>query len=241
MNRDQAIPTRSLDASAQLSREAHERLYPSITNPSWLVLRARRKLFIAWATRLNGTALRILDVGGGIQPYRSLFNGRVQSYYSLDVVNGPFVSIVGSAEDLPLATGLFDVVLCTQMLEYVPYPQKALDEVRRVLRPGGYLFLSVPAVFPRDSDPEYWRFLPASLRLLLRSFAEVEIAPEGSTISGLMRTLNVSLISFTPSVVRSVLQYTATPALNLLAMLLEKLFRTNNDQLTANFSALARK
>jgi len=62
------------------------------------------------------------------------------------------------------------VVLCTQVLEYVPFPQKVVDEMRRVLRPGGYLFLSVPAIFPRDSDPEYWRFLPSSLLLLLRDF-----------------------------------------------------------------------
>lgn len=230
-----------LDILAVLSSEARERLYPSITNPSWLVLRARRRLFTAWAARLDGSALRILDVGGRLQPYRSLFDGRVQSYYSLDLVAGPFVSVVARAEDLPLGTGLFDVVLCAQMLEYVPHPQRALDEIRRVLRPGGYLFLSAPAIFPRDSDPEYWRFLPASLRLLLRDFTEVEIAPEGSTISGVIRTLNVSLILFTPPFVRSVLRYTATPALNLLAAFLENLVRTNNDQLTANFSVLARK
>ncbi len=229
------------DTSEQISRRAQERLYPSITDPNWLVLRARRKLFTNWVTRLDGSALRILDVGGRIQPYRSLFDGRVRSYYALDAVAGPSLSVVSRAEDLPLATGEFDVVLCTQVLEYVPSPQKVVDEMRRVLRPGGYLFLSVPAVFPRDSDPEYWRFLPSSLRLLLRDFSEVEIAAEGSTISGLLRTLNVSMILFTPGIVRSILRYTVTPSLNALAVLLEGLARTDNDQLTANFSALARK
>ena len=113
--------------------------------------------------------------------------------------------------------------------------------MRRVLRPGGYLFLSVPAVFPRDSDPEYWRFLPSSLHLLLGEFSQVEIAPEGSTISGLLRTLNVSIVSFAPGILRSILRYTVTPALNVLAVLLEALARTDNDQFSANFSALARK
>lgn len=229
------------DTSEQINPGAQKRLYPSITDPNWLVLRARRKLYTNWVSRLDGAALRILDVGGRIQPYRSLFNGRVRSYYALDAVAGPFLSVVGHAEDLPLSAGEFDVVLCTQVLEYVPSPQKAVDEMRRVLRPGGYLFLSVPAVFPRDSDPEYWRFLPASLRLLLRDFSEVEIAAEGSSISGLLRTLNVSMISFTPQIVRSILRYTVIPSLNLLAVLLEVLARTDNDQLTANFSALARK
>jgi len=228
-------------SSGHINRAAQERLYPSITDPNWLVLRARRKLFTNWARRVDGTALRILDVGGRIQPYRSLFDDRVSGYYALDVVASPSLSMIGNAEQLPLAAGKFDVVLCTQVLEYVPFPQKVVDEMRRVLRPGGYLFLSVPAVFPRDSDPEYWRFLPSSLLLLLKDFSKVEIAPEGSTISGLLRTLNVSIVSFAPGIVRSILRYTVTPALNVLAVFLEVIAQTDNDQLSANFSALARK
>lgn len=232
---------RDRETYQQISREANERLHPSITNPNWLVLRARRRLFTTWVARVDGTALQILDVGGRIQPYRPLLENRIRGYYSVDLVPGPCVSAVGRAEELPFATGQFDLVFCTQMLEYVPCPQKAVDEIHRVLRTGGCLFLSAPAVFPRDSDPEYWRFLPSSLRLLLRNFSNVEIAAEGSTISGLLRTLNVSLITFSPRVVRSVLRYSATPALNGLALILEKMTQTDNDQLTANFSAFARK
>jgi SAM-dependent methyltransferase len=224
-----------------VSREAKERLHPSITNPNWLILRARRKLFTAWVARLDGSALRILDVGGRIQPYRPLLKNRIREYYSVDLVPGPFVNAVGRAENLPFATGHFDLAFCTQMLEYVPCPQQAVDEIHRVLRPGGCVFLSAPAVFPRDSDPEYWRFLPASLRLLLRNFSEVEIAAEGSSISGLLRTVNVSLATFSPPVVRSILRYTSTPALNSLSLILESVIQTDNDQLTANFSAFARK
>ena len=224
-----------------VQREAHERLHPRITNPNWMILRARRKLFTTWVSRTEGTSLRVLDVGGRIQPYRPLLNGRIREYYSVDLVAGPCVNAVGRAEYLPFASNQFDLVFCTQMLEYVPCPQKAVDEIHRVLRPSGCLFLSVPAVFPRDSDPEYWRFLPSSLQLLLRNFTQVEIAAEGSTITGLLRTLNVSLITFSPRLARSILRYTATPALNGLALILEKLARTDNNQLTANFSAFARK
>jgi SAM-dependent methyltransferase len=232
---------RTQQTSEQVRREARERLYPSITNPSWLILRARRKLFATWVAAMSGDPLRILDVGGRIQSYRPLFGNRVREYYSLDLVAGPCVSVLGRAESLPIGTGLFDVVICTQMLEYVPCPQKALDEIRRVLRPGGYLFLSVPAVFIRDSDREYWRFLPSSLRLLLGDFSEVQIAAEGSSISGLLRTLSVSLVAFSPPVVKSILRYTAVPALNVLGVVAEGLVRTTNDQFTANFSAMARK
>ncbi|MBI3645932.1 MAG: class I SAM-dependent methyltransferase [Acidobacteriales bacterium] len=225
----------------RISREARQRLHPSITSPHWLILRARRKLFTDWAARVGGERLRILDVGGRIQPYRPLFGSRVHEYYSLDIVPGPFVSVMGSAEGLPFGAGLFDVVICTQMLEFVPSPQKAMDEVHRVLRSGGYLLLSVPAIWPRDSGTDYWRFLPSSLRLLLREFSEVQVAAEGSTITGMLRTLNVALATFTPRMVRPIVRFTVIPALNALAVLLEGLARTDNDQLTANFSALARK
>jgi hypothetical protein len=103
-----------------VKREARERLHPGLTNPNWLILRARRKLFTDWVARVHGESLRVLDVGGRIQPYRPLLNGRDAQYYSVDLVAGPCVNTVGRAESLPFASGQFDLVFCTQMLEYVP-------------------------------------------------------------------------------------------------------------------------
>lgn len=48
------------------------------------------------------------------------------------------------AESLPFRDGTFDVALCLQLLEHTPYPEKVVGEIARVLRPGGYLFLSAP-------------------------------------------------------------------------------------------------
>jgi SAM-dependent methyltransferase len=224
-----------------LSEQARKRLYPSLFDPNWLILRARRNTFKRWIERVGGHALQVLDVGGRLQPYRPLFGDRIRNYYAIDLVSAPGVTARARAEALPFPQSAFDVVICTQMLEYAPSPQSVIDEIHRVLRPGGYLFLSAPAVFPRDSDPEYWRFLAAGLRLLLKEFAEVEIAAEGSTISGVLRTINVSMTMFTPWPIRSILRMTLVPALNLLAASLENLVRTSNDQFTANFSVLARK
>ena len=44
---------------------------------------------------------------------------------------------VADATSLPFADGSFDVVACTQVLEYVPAVEAAIAEIRRVLRPGG--------------------------------------------------------------------------------------------------------
>ncbi|PRH76292.1 SAM-dependent methyltransferase [Streptomyces solincola] len=45
---------------------------------------------------------------------------------------------------LPLADGCADAVLFSEVIEHLPDPDTALDELRRVLRPGGHLMLSTP-------------------------------------------------------------------------------------------------
>jgi SAM-dependent methyltransferase len=225
-----------------VQRESRERLYPPVTNPNWLILRKRREIFQKWLADIPGENFVVLDVGGRIQPYRPLLEGRLQKYVSCDLRRTPLVNIVADAAQIPLATSSFDLVLCNQMLEYVSQPSAVIAEIYRVLKPGGWLLLSVPAVFPRDAEADAWRFLPASLRILLASFAAFEIAPEGSSIAGFFRTIAVCLDIFArPRALRTVSRFTLVPLLNLAGYALEFLFRSSNDQFTANFSVLARK
>lgn len=49
---------------------------------------------------------------------------------------------VGDAENLPWPEAAFDVVTCSSSLHHYPQPQKALCEMKRVLRPGGRLILA---------------------------------------------------------------------------------------------------
>jgi SAM-dependent methyltransferase len=225
-----------------VNREGRERLNPSLTNPSWLVLRRRREIFRKWLKNLDTRDLAVLDVGGRIQPYRPLLEGRLHRYVALDLRRTPLVNIVARGEQVPLAGARFDVVICTQMLEYASDPAAVIAEIHRVLKPGGHLLLSVPSVAPRDSENDSWRFLPESLRILLRSFHKVEIVPEGSSIVGFFRMLCVcTAIVARPAFLRKVLRFTLVPLLNLMAESLEWLAASSNDQFTPNFSALAQK
>jgi SAM-dependent methyltransferase len=52
--------------------------------------------------------------------------------------------LLSDAERLPFPTGTFDFATAFHSLEHVRDPRKALDEVRRVLRPGGWFYLGVP-------------------------------------------------------------------------------------------------
>jgi ubiquinone/menaquinone biosynthesis C-methylase UbiE len=54
-------------------------------------------------------------------------------------------AVEGDLEAMPFADGSFSTVICTEVLEHVPYPGLALREIRRVLKPGGVLIGSVPA------------------------------------------------------------------------------------------------
>jgi SAM-dependent methyltransferase len=225
----------------QVDREGRERLYPSITNPSWLVLRKRREIFRQWMSRLPATGLSVLDIGGRLQPYRPLLAERVTRYISVDLRPTPLVDILASGEALPLRNDSCDLVLCTQVLQYVVAPQQLLSEVHRVLRPNGCLFLSVPSASLRDSEQECWRFLPHALRQMLSEFRRVEIVPEGGSVAGLFRTVNSCLSVFVRyPALRFVYQHTISPVFNGIGFALDGV-AGSNDQFTVNYSVLAQK
>jgi len=45
---------------------------------------------------------------------------------------------------IPEKDAIFDAVLCTEVLEHVPYPRETIVELARLLKPGGVLILTVP-------------------------------------------------------------------------------------------------
>jgi SAM-dependent methyltransferase len=226
----------------QVQREDRERLYPSLTNPSWLVLRKRREIFQKWIGRLEGRELDVLDVGGRIQPYRPLLEGRLRRYTAIDLRRTPLVDIVGRGELLPFRSEQFDLVICTQVIEYAPDPRVVIAEIHRVLKPGGSLFMSSPAALPRTAEEECWRFLPAGFRQLLSAFREVDVVPEGGSVTGFFRTVNVCLSIFARyPAVRRLFQTLLSPVLNLSGAALEALSGGRNDQFAVNYSAWAHK
>lgn len=70
----------------------------------------------------------------------------------------------------------FDFVVCTEVLEHTLQPFHAADEILRILKPGGKLFLSVPFNFRIHGPlPDCWRFTEHGLRALLRDFEILEL------------------------------------------------------------------
>ena len=226
----------------EVIQEGRERLFPQPTNPNWLVLRERRKIFDRWLTQLASSPLEVLDIGGRIQPYRNLIAKQIQRYIAVDLRSTPLVSIVARGEQLPLCQSRFDLVICTQTLEYIAQPSFVIAEIYRVLKPGGALLLSVPSVYPTDSAEECWRFLPGGLRHLLAKFTRVEVVAEGGSTAGFFRTVNACFDIFVRyPAARSLYRHTLCPLINLTGAFLEKLSGRRNEQFAVNYSVLAEK
>jgi SAM-dependent methyltransferase len=86
---------------------------------------------------------RCLEVGSG----RGAFQDLVEDYYGIDIAwsAGKFLTklfTVASATDLPYPAKSFDAIWSITVLEHVPEPERALQEMWRVLKTGGYLFLA---------------------------------------------------------------------------------------------------
>lgn len=118
----------------------------------------------------------ILEIGSYLVPgqeeiadLRALFPGK--KYVGVDMRPGPGVDCVADVEALPQADASVGTVIALSTFEHVPRFWRGFDEVRRVLRPDGVLFVSCPFYFHIHSYPsDYWRFTPEAFDLLLQDY-----------------------------------------------------------------------
>jgi SAM-dependent methyltransferase len=92
----------------------------------------------------------VLDCGAGFraEPCDNVVNYEIVSYPSTDVL--------GVAEAMPFRTGVFDAVICLNVLEHVKDPFRAAREIARVLKPGGKLYCVVPFLQPLHGYPHHY-------------------------------------------------------------------------------------
>ena len=216
------------------------RLNPHLQESDSLIYWNRRPILTKWLTALPGTGLALLDIGGRIQPYRSLVQRTVSRYIAIDLLMEGLVNVLANGEQLPFQDGCFDVVLCSDALQYIPDAPRAVTEMHRVLRPGGTLLITTRGCYPEDHS-EYWRFIPSGLRYLTRMFDTCDIVPEGHTGSGLAISVNTLLHRdiTTPWAAR-LARRTTTPLINRLGLLLDR-FIGPDSRSTCSYSLLARK
>lgn len=70
----------------------------------------------------------------------------------------------------------FDIIVCTEVLEHTLNPFLAIQEIHRLLKLGGLLFMLTPFDFRIHGPlPDCWRFTEHGIRLLLSDFKTIEI------------------------------------------------------------------
>jgi SAM-dependent methyltransferase len=118
----------------------------SLAQPDYWWYRARSDLLQTVLLPHLGNPDRVLDVGSADGPSVSWMHGhgrRVALDMDFDALSAG--DVCGSALQLPFRDHAFDVVAAFDVVEHCSPEEQALAELVRVLRPGGRLFLSVPA------------------------------------------------------------------------------------------------
>jgi SAM-dependent methyltransferase len=94
----------------------------------------------------------------------------------VDIEPGPGVDIVADAHDLFMVEdSSVDCVVTVSTLGHVRYPQKMMKEIYRILRPGGFVYASVPFIFPFNKDPQdLYRFTSDGIKVLCEDFECIE-------------------------------------------------------------------
>jgi len=113
----------------------------------------------------------VLDAGCGSQRYRAYCkhlkyyaqdfgNFKIDEKDSLTARRDSYVygtlDYTGNIWEIDEDDSHFDAILCSEVLEHIPYPNRAIAEFSRLLRPGGRLILTVPANSLRHMDPYYF-------------------------------------------------------------------------------------
>lgn len=136
---------------------------------------------------------RVLDIGAGqvveknrragFDDLANRYAGLMasQQYIGLEITNETRPAVVGDAHLLPFADATMDGVLMVSVLEHLCDPIRAVDQVWRVLKPGGVFFSYAPFYHPYHGSPrDYFRFTLEGYRYLLRDFSETQFVSGGN-------------------------------------------------------------
>jgi len=195
--------------------------------PVWLIQERRmrfmwRELALLrdqkWRLAARALARRpglLLDLGGGT-PYQGAVArqdvGPRTCYLCLDISAQVEPHVVADIISLPLPSRSVDSILCDAVLEHVRDPQRAVDEMYRVLSARGLAMVSVPFIYPYHDETDYYRFTDSALAHMFRQFDEVCILPAGDYVYAAFLVLTgysfglVRRLSLVMSVVRSALR-----------------------------------
>jgi len=141
----------------------------------------------------------VIDLGCGLTPYRMYLPPEIKLYHTLDLYPRiDELTYTGDVQNMPMiADCSYDTALCFEVLEHLPRPSAALQEIYRILRPKGTLILSVPHLSRLHDQPhDYYRFTRYGIDTLLQDagFEVVTIVPKGGLLAFLGHQISTVLL-----------------------------------------------
>jgi|KBSMisStandDraft_5_1062788.scaffolds.fasta_scaffold253937_2 SAM-dependent methyltransferase len=206
-----------------------------LLNPFYFARRGLYENLVACRPYLHGS---MLDVGCGQKPYRSIFD--VSRYVGMEV-DRPEARAAGVADVyydgtvFPFEDASFDCVLTNQVLEHVFTPAQFVREIRRVLKLGGTLVITVPFVWDEHCQPwDYARYSSFGLRHLLEEAGMkiLESRKSMSDVRVLFQLANAYLFKinpFTSGRTRLAFSLASTAPLNIVGELASRVLPGNED------------
>lgn len=127
----------------------------NVLSPSTLSLERHRLLwlFLKQHTPFFKDQLKVLHFAPE-QAFYKRFRGQSNLEYITTDLNSPLADVTADICHLPFEDGSFDVILCNHVLEHIPEDRKAMNELFRVLRKGGWGVFQIPQDLNRQETFE---------------------------------------------------------------------------------------
>jgi SAM-dependent methyltransferase len=189
--------------------DRHRRLLcPALTYRS-----GKRRELVAEFVEAFPAGATIANVGGGTRDYGP-------KVANIDIEPLPETDVVGVAEQLPIADASCDGAILQAVLEHVQSADRSLQELRRVLKPNGLLFVEVPFMQGYHPDPgDYRRFTEQGLRAELADHGfEVEDSGVAVGPGSAMAWVTAEFLAFLVSGRSESIYRIARPVCRLLAL-----------------------
>jgi SAM-dependent methyltransferase len=166
-----------------------------------------KKLLELLAKKANSAQLLI--VGGGTRGLgtESIYSQLGITVTSFDVYVSDNTDFIADAHSIPVKDNCMDAVIVQAVLEHVLDPQKVVDEIYRVLKPGGIVYAETPFMQQvHEGAYDFTRFTESGHRWLFRKFSLIgsgAVAGVGTSLiwsiryffSGLFRSHTVGMLA----------------------------------------------
>ena len=127
----------------------------NVLSPSTLSLERHRLLwlFLKNKTRFFSEPAKLLHFAPE-QAFYKRFRKLSHLNYTTTDLNSPLADVKADICALPFEDNTFDIILCNHVLEHIPDDQKAMNELFRVMKPGGWGVFQVPQDLSRKKTYE---------------------------------------------------------------------------------------